>query len=339
MGENLSVKNLVGRAERDPWKAILGSRPNTYQIPEVGTQLIAEVDKALYERKLDDAFTVGIILKKWSERDPHFYCKAPAVMASVYSVSGLTYEAEKKIFAAKKRVNPDCKDCGAQFFKRLGTFYIYQHGPQEAFKAYNKSANLFLAIAEPKEAGVSVMNRGVAKYMMHAYDEAMHDQQYALELLGDEFSMYTIMASANIASIFVAQKNVSAAIERIEGVQEMLVGENDLERPKLILRWMRALLFEAQGDMKEAGEITDRIEVRMRKLDMKPELKVLLADRARMARQEGTVQRIARKALDMEEVPRIRTLIEKALKTPTRDNILKWRNSLDAYIPPFPATA
>lgn len=29
---------------------------------------------------------------------------------------------------------------------------------------------------------------------------------------------------------------------------------------------------------------------------------------------------------------------ELAIQRPTQDNILKWRNSLDAYVPPFPAT-
>ena len=124
----------------------------------------------------------------------------------------------------------------------------------------------------------------------------------------------------------------------IEETQEMLVGEDDLERPKLILRWIRALLLEAQEELKEAGEMIDRIEPRMRKLDMKPELRVLLADRARIAKLPATIKRIAKKALDMEDIPRIRELIEQAIQHPTRDNVLKWRNSLDAYVPPFPAT-
>ena len=118
----------------------------------------------------------------------------------------------------------------------------------------------------------------------------------------------------------------------------MLIGEDDLERPKLILRWIRALLLEAQERFKDAGEMIDRIEPNMRKLDMKPELRVLLADRARIARQTKTIEKAANKARDIEDIPRIRELIEKVLRDPTRENILKWRNSLDAYVPPFPAT-
>lgn len=66
MGDDLSVKNLVGRTIRDPWKAVLGSRPNTYQISEVGTELTHQVDRALFERKIHTAITNCIILEKWS---------------------------------------------------------------------------------------------------------------------------------------------------------------------------------------------------------------------------------------------------------------------------------
>lgn len=122
----------------------------------------------------------------------------------------------------------------------------------------------------------------------------------------------------------------------------MLKGIKDIERPKLLIRWIKALLLEDKGkaeDMRRSGAMMDRIAVRMKNLEMKAELKVLLADRARVARNPTTIRRIASRAYDMEHLPHIMKLIEVVIKEPQREHITNWRNSLDAYIPPFPATA
>ena len=142
-----------------------------------------------------------------------------------------------------------------------------------------------------------------------------------------------------MAAILVELKRINEALQKVEEAQGLLRGTTDLERPSLILRWIRALLLALQGDLKSAGEIIDRIETRMRRLDMKPELKVLLADRARVARRQRTIKRIAHKAYAMEDIPRLMAVIEKVVDEPSQENVLAWRNALDSYVPPFPATA
>lgn len=338
MGMSLSKRNLVGRVERDAWKAVIGSRTESYQIDEVGVALIRSVDRALFERKTRDALRMGFILEKWAEHHIHFNAQAPAVMSSVYTVCQLYNDAEYTIVIAGKRVNPGCKDCQAQYLKRLGTFYFHQRTYTQAIKAYSQSAELFIAIGKFDEAAMSLLNRGASKYYLHQYEEALADEEYALELMGDEFTIYTIMCSINIVGILLALKKLDEALERIKSIQDTLVGESDIERPKLIIRWIRALLLEAEGKLKDAGEMIDRIEPRMRRYDMKPELKVLLADRARIASQTDIIQIIAGKALEMEEVPRIRRIIETVISDPKREHIILWRDALDSYVPPFPTT-
>ena len=76
---DLSIKNLVGRCAREPWRAVASYLPSNYQIPAIGLELIDQVDRALFERKLHVAMTSGIILERWAERDLEFSAKAPAV--------------------------------------------------------------------------------------------------------------------------------------------------------------------------------------------------------------------------------------------------------------------
>ena len=338
MGSDLSKKNLLGRVERDAWKAVTGTRTESYQFDDVGVTLMHSVDRALFERKNRDALRTGFILEKWGEHNIHFSAQAPAVMSSVYSVCRLFNDAEYSIVLARKRVNPDCDDCQAQYLKRLGTFHFHQQTHRQAIKAYSQSAELFIAIGKSEEAAMSLLNRGASKYYLRQYEGALADEEHALELLGDECTIYTIMCSINIVGILLGLKKLDEALERIKSIQDGLVGENDIERPKLILRWVRALLLEAEEKLKDAGEMMDRIEPRMRRYDMKPELKVLLADRARVARQTDMIQEIARKALEMEEIPRIQRIIEKVITEPTREHIISWRNALDSYVPAFPTT-
>ena len=338
MGDDLSIKNLVGRTERDPWTVLIGSRPENYRIREVGLSLIEGVDFALFKRDFHEAITAGVILEKWAEHDLHFDCQAAAVLSCYYSVTGLRSEAEKKLVTAKRKIPPDCDECKAQYLKRIGTFYLYEHRHQEAYKSYARSARLFLDLGYEKEAGKSMLNQGAALFFMKRLDDALRDERKALELLGEEFSIHIIAASINIARILTELSQVELALSQIETTQEMLKGSERLERPRLILRWIRALLLEVQGDLKNAGQIMDRIEIRMRSLDMKAELRVLLADRARIARQPSVIKRLAKKAYDIEEIPRVKKVIEKVMNDPTRENILAWRTALDSYIPPFPAT-
>lgn len=341
MVTDLSIKNLVGRTERDPWNAILGSRPEKYRISEVGLTLIEAVDFALFRRNLREAITSGVILEKWAGHDLHFDCKAAAVMASVYSVCGLRLEAEKMLVKAKRHGAPDsnCKeDCKAQYFKRNGTFLMYENRYRDACLLYGRSADLFLDLGEGKEAGKSLLNRGVALAAMKRFDDALEDENRALDLLGEEFSFHIIAAAVNIAAIFMELEQVDLALSQVSHVQDMLKGSDNLERPRLILRWIRALLLVLQGDLKNAGEMIDRVEVRMKRLDMKFEHRVLLADRARIARQPSIIKRIAKKAYDMEDIPSVRKIIETVMREPTRENILAWRSSLGSYIPPFPVT-
>lgn len=79
MAEDHSIKNLVTRTTADPWNAILGRRPGSYQIPEVGQTLINMIDVAVFERCIDKALITGVIFEKWAEHTPHFACKAPIV--------------------------------------------------------------------------------------------------------------------------------------------------------------------------------------------------------------------------------------------------------------------
>ncbi len=340
-----STKNRISRVDKDPWACILGRRPESYQIPEIGNVLMQAIDQALFERKLERAIRTGVVLEKWAERLPHFACKAQAVLGSVFTIAGMPSLAEEKLLAAKGKTG-GCRDCLAQYHKRLGTFLVYSGDPSGSMRAYDQAVKLFAELGDKLEEAKALLNRGVTRSILHDFNAGLKDQEYAVDLLrsaevasNGKVGIYFVAASVNIAAILAQLGVIELARKKIEEIQEMLKGQDGVERARIILRWVRALLFEQEGGYRNAGQILDRVEGRLRKLEMNSELRVLLADRARVARHPPTVIRIARKALDMETKPAIRAKIERVIREPIREAILEWRAALDSYVPPFPAGA
>lgn len=343
MEESLSVKNLVTRTERDPWNAVLGRRPDRYQIPQVGNTLIQQVDHALIERDLDRAFRSGIVFERWAQRLPHFHAKVPAVMASIYTACDLRDRALYKLQQAKRRVERQgCRECRAFYHHRSGRYLIYDHRPKESIREYNKAVALFEELDNPLETAKSLMGRGVAKYLLRLLEDGLADEERALDMIGTDSGIYIVVGSINASAILTSMGNNEAAREKIDHAQAMLKGMKNTERAKLIIRWIRSLLLERTGeraDLKLAAQMMDRIAARMRHFEMKAELRVLLADRARVSRDPATTIRIASRAYELEESPRVMKKIERVIRSPTRENVVAWRKALDFYVPSFPASA
>lgn len=64
MEDDLSTKNLVTRTTHDPWNTVVGRRPRSYQIKEVGNTLIESIDHALFERDLEKAIMIGVVFEQ-----------------------------------------------------------------------------------------------------------------------------------------------------------------------------------------------------------------------------------------------------------------------------------
>lgn len=334
-----SAKNLLGRTDKDPWNCLVGRRPDSYRLHEVGVSLMNQIDHALLERDLDRAIYTGVIFEKWAEWDLHFNCKAPAVMAAVYAVCGIYSEAEKKLMKAKERANRrKCKDCKAHFYKRNSVYLIHNGRPHDALDSYNHAVDLFEELNDPLQKAQCMIGRGAVQYILRNYERGLTDQEQAIELLAPFGSIFVIAASVNTAAILTKMGKGDLAREKVDELQCVLEGIRNIERLKLVLRWIKALLLEETGkreDLKLAGQLLDRVETRMRKHDMTAEIRVLLADRARMARDPNLIRRIASKAFDLELSPMVRGCIENVIRDPSRDNIVAWRDSLDSYVPPF----
>ena len=341
--KNLATKNLVTRTETDPWNAVVGRRPNIYQIPQVGLSLIEQVDHALFERDMERAIRTGVILERWSQRDPHFRTKAPAVMASIYTVCNLNEIAERKLREAKQRIEKrHCLECEGIYHQRFGVHLIYTNQPRESVTQYDKAVALFEEVDNSFEIAKSLMGRGVAKSILGYFEDALIDEERALDIIGSDRGVYIVMGSINVSAILTKMGKSDIARQKIAETLEMVQGIGNMERPKLLLRWIKALLLEekdSRNDLKLAGQMMDRIAVRMKKHEMKAELRVLLADRARIAKDPRTITRIARRAHELEETPHVIKLIEKVMREPTKDNIAAWRNALNSYVPPFPVAS
>ncbi|MCP4549700.1 MAG: hypothetical protein GY835_24860 [bacterium] len=334
MADIESVRNKMTRTERDPWVCILNRRPESYQIPEIGYVLIEAVDRALFERKLDNAIRNGVVFEKWAEWNTHFRSKAQAVLGSVYTACGMPALAEER-FRAAKREAANCSDCLAQYHKRMGTFLVYQSKAREAVHAYNRAVRLFASEGNEPEEAKSLLGRGGARYVLQDFEKGLKDEERAIALLGSNGGFHLVMATINMVALLAGMRESELACRKIEEVQDMLKGQEGTERARLLLRWIRALLLETKGEHKNAGQVLDRVEGRLRKLDMKAELRVLFADRARIARRPATIRNIARKALEIEVSQRIRVMLERIIRKPTPEAIVDWRRALDSYVPGF----
>ena len=341
MSEDHSIKILVAHTMTDPWNAILGRRPENYQIPEVGFTLMNMIDLAVFERDIEKAIVTGIIFEKWADRMSHFDCKAPAVMSTIYCIGGQMDIAELKVITAKNKVY-DCLDCEAHYLKRYAYYLVSDERPRESIQAYSQAVRLFEELGVPLEQAKCLMNRGLVKSFMHDYGSALADEETAMDLLSPDSGHYLVIGSINRANVLMKMGRQDEARNAVTESQSLLAGMKNVERPKLILRWTTALLLDLTGqekDRKRAAQMLDRVEYRMRHLSMHREIRVLLADRALVARATRTIKQIARRALGNQISPRVRERIQDVLDDPTREKILKWRNALDSYVPPFVESA
>jgi tetratricopeptide (TPR) repeat protein len=336
---NASIKNKISRTVKDPWSCVLGRRPEGYSSPDIGLSLIESVDKALFERDYEEALTVSIILKKWSQRRPDFSALAEVTLGGVFTVCGLVSLAERKLENAKRKIDmtQSTPCCIAEYHRRYGIFLLHQARNKEAIGNLGAAFEEFTKEGEILGAAKSVIAQGVARWKLRDHENALKDEERGIRMLDDfvSTSYVTIQALANIALLKIELGRIDEAVGEIEAILEAIKGDGSqgAERTRIILRWLRALVLEVKGKMKSAGQILDRVETRLKKLDMKSELRVLLADRARVARSEPLVKRIAGRALEMETEAHVRKILEAVIDSPSAENLQLWRKSLDTYVP------
>ncbi len=334
MASRDSIKNRVNRTASDPFNCIVGRGPETYRIPEVGDALIEAVDYALFERKLENALIAGILMERWAGADEGDKCKAQAVLGGIYSACGMQPLAEEKFLSAKTLLEDEC-DRQAEYYRRLGTFLWYDNNTQDAQKSYHRSFVLSKRLGDVLGAAKSIIARGSMKWIQRDWESALDDQEAGLDLIKGYAPTYYIVigASVNIATILTSTGRTAEARAKIEEIQGQIVGLDGMEKMRVLLRWIRALLLELDGETKNAGQMLDRVEARLRKLDMRLELRTVLADRARIARGTASRKKIARKALEIERFPLVRTKIERVIEEPNIEHIQEWRDALDSYVP------
>lgn len=201
-------------------------------------------------------------------------------------------------------------------------------------RRYHCSVALVMILNRQSASWVEVLQR--ISWMIAR--ELYRMRKKGLELLDGNAGHYILIGTSNSAWFLTRLGRRNEARGKVAEAQDILSGLKKVERPKLILRWIKSLLLEDTGGKNErkiAGQMLDRVEVSMQSHGMDRERRVLLADRARIARAPYTIKQIARKALALETSRRVRICIEAVLSNPTRDNICKWRDSLDSYVPPF----
>lgn len=336
MGSVESVKNLVARTRKDQWACILTRQPDAYQIPEIGALLIELTDHALFERRYPDAIRVAVIFEKWADRNTLFAPKAKAVLGAVMMSCGKIMFAEELIMAAI-RIAGDSIECLAECHRRLGTLLLYQDRATEALGEYSTSIEQFEKIDSQAFVMFNLVNRGAGNWILGDYEHALQDLDRAIRLYDEETMprFYLTAASINMVSVLTSKGRTRDAQALIEEIQADVTGKDHMERVRLILRWLRALLLDIHGERKIANQILDRVDDRMAQLNMYNERRVLLADKARLARFERTISTIAQKALAIEQTPSVAKKIEEVLKEPTPQKIQEWRSSIDTYLPPF----
>lgn len=334
-----SIKNLVTRTRTDPWGALVGRRPESYQIPEVGNVLIEMVDQALVERQLDKASDYVSILKRWSRHNPTFKPKALAAEGAFFMVCRKLALAEEKMTEGKMLAGDQTSPL-AECYRRLGALYLYQYRFAQAIDACNTSIRYFRNEGNTLGIAISLMTRGYARWQMKEHASGLHDEERGIELL--DYTMpffHLVTGSVNAACILTDMGRPRTALAKIEDIQSMIRGQPNMERPRLSLRWLRALLLEQDKKCKEACELLDRVDRRFVKLDMDNERRVLLADYARISKSPKKIRNLAERGKDLEMSPDTLEKIDQVLQNPSEENIRKWRESLDSYMPIFPKAA
>ncbi|MCP5115290.1 MAG: hypothetical protein GY953_31060 [bacterium] len=163
-----SIKSLVARTRNDPWSAVVGRRPQSYRIPEVGDTLIELIDQALFERQFDELSDRVSVFKQWAKHSPSFKPKALAAEGTFFLVCGKMSVAEEKIMKGSQ-LAADQDGPLAECYRRLAVLHLHQRKFSSAVRTCNVSMQHFERATNALGVAINFINRGLAKWHMNRY--------------------------------------------------------------------------------------------------------------------------------------------------------------------------
>lgn len=324
------------RLNREPWSCILGNR-DLYNEPEVGYLLIELIDTAVFEFKTQHAVELAVIFKKWAEKYTLHIIPAKAAMGAVLHIMGDARSGHSIISEAiSSSLEVGCEYSLAESLRRMGTLHLKEKHFDKAVACYSRSLKVFREQDLNSGIVINLVNRSVALRHLEKYQLAREDGEAAIYAYGETSpDWHLVAASVNLALYHVYQNSRAAALGIVDSIITKIQGREGMERVRLSIRWLRALLLENQREIRLAIELLDRVDERMEKLGMRAERLALLADKARMVSRESTKIRIANKALHIAPSNVERIVIQRVAKDPTDQNIQEWRRAVKSYIPDF----
>ena len=221
----------------------------------------------------------SVIFEKWAEENDTFRLRAKAAAGAVLLHSGASVMAERLILGSVEQARKSGHATTiAECERRLGLLLWFQHRHQKAIQVYSISHRRFQDEGQIAEAAISLISRGVVFWRVGDRDNALADEERAVSMIGKKANempyFYLVAACLNLAGLHAASGSTGLALEKIENAQEIFRGIDSMEKARLLLRWIRALLLEVNGGVKRAGEMLERVERRM--VDMEHERHAVL---------------------------------------------------------------
>jgi tetratricopeptide (TPR) repeat protein len=285
------IRICLTKTWNDPYYVIVNRSCHT---PEFCYEFIDQFNEITFDRP-DQSLERAFVVRKLAEltRDSHLVSKSFSVLATAYRTEGLPAPKVDSLIAMALDLAADCPRCLAEALRRKGIIYLYRKEFQEGCRHLSSAIDYSKEVGNNDGVARALISRGVGFYSLGHIDEAILDEERALELLSVRSpSRYYISILINVAAILILAKEqdrpkkermLDDTLEILDRLAEILKGQKRRhERVRVIMRWIRGLIHAAKGERRTAFRLLFSARSGIERLGMRAEILAISADLAKL---------------------------------------------------------
>ncbi|NJL29072.1 MAG: hypothetical protein HC897_14905 [Thermoanaerobaculia bacterium] len=336
------ARQLIRDVRANPWRALTWRSCRDAAAGEVLAQMI---DEAIFEMKSLEAIKLACLYQGLAIEigADHLKCKAEACLGSALRGLGLLEEASQQMQRAEE-LAAGCDDCLSNLYWRWGVVSCHQMARERGLSLLDRALMHAEKVGDDRCTTNVLLYRSWAHGYFHNAAAGFEDVKRAIGLITPEMpSRCLLTAAVNVLALAVGlgdEAEIRAAVRMIEELKTLAKGLQAHAKARPMLRWIRGLGYEKQGDVKEAVRALESAIRGLERFEMLTEKKAAMADLARIRRKgkqletnDRHIRRLIEECLRLEQDPATVKVLERARREPSEQNLLAWRFKLPSRVP------
>ncbi|MCP4549749.1 MAG: hypothetical protein GY835_25115 [bacterium] len=277
--------------------------------------------------------------------DRHLVCRAMGLLVSGHRMVS-EFEEARIVLNNALALAEGCSCCLCDLYRRKGLLHLYQADNEEAHKFFNLAIAEYKNIEDTDGVGRTLVSRGISHFYLVGVDEALADEDRALQLLSSETPQIFHLAALNNIAGFLAlgdERHFSRVSQHLANFREKLKGVDGFSSVRVRLRWIDGLVLARIGEYRRAIQMLENAQGALLRLRQDPEVVAISADLSRLYYEKENyraINRVASKCLRTIDVQgKVRSLLERLASFAARetkrtlDVITSLRAAVDVPVP------